>query len=521
MFLRNVKIRSKLFIAFGLFIVLMMVSSGLSIFSLDRANRGMQNILTDDYPITVKSNKLIDNFQEYVSTQQLMLMDEEGRWTGASQARLDAISQQISLLLDELSAAPLDDKSKTVIADIRDVREQYLASQHRIQAAVQSHNRQAAMQEMMTTTVNVQQAYKDKVMALIAIEDAQMLSAGEQVESDFKANRILLVALALAGIVAGCVMGLYIVRSITRPLDDAVQFAEAIAEGDLTRTIACEQRDETGVLLQALMTMKNRLQEIVQEVQNGSENISSAAAQIVAGNQDLAARTEEQASSVEQTAASMEQITATVKNTAEHTGEATKLSAGAATVVKNNGEMMNQVTQKMRVINETANRMSDIINLIDSIAFQTNILALNAAVEAARAGEHGCGFAVVAGEVRQLAQKSASSASEIRNLIEDSTGQTQEGMLLVEKANALINGMVSNVEEMDVILREIGQASREQTDGISQINSAIGLIDATTQQNSCLVEESVAAAASLNEQALHLKELVKVFRVREDDAQPA
>ena len=128
---------------------------------------------------------------------------------------------------------------------------------------------------------------------------------------------------------------------------------------------------------------------------------------------------------------------------------------------------------------------------------------------------------MVAGEVRQLAQKSASSASEIRHLIEDSTGQTQEGMQLVEKANALINGMVNNVEEMDVILREIGQASREQTEGISQINSAIGLIDATTQQNSCLVEESVAAAASLNEQALHLKEMVKVFRVREGDALPA
>lgn len=236
---------------------------------------------------------------------------------------------------------------------------------------------------------------------------------------------------------------------------------------------------------------------------------------------DLAARTEEQASSVEETAASMEQITATVKNTADHTSEATKLSAGAASIVKNNGEMMNQVTQKMRVINDTANRMSDIINIIDSIAFQTNILALNAAVEAARAGEHGRGFAVVAGEVRQLAQKSASSASEIRNLIEDSTSQTQEGMHLVEKASALINGMVDNVEEMDVILREIGQASREQTDGISQINSAIGLIDAATQQNSCLVEESVAAAASLNEQALHLKELVNVFRVREEDTQPA
>jgi len=540
MFLRNMKIRSKLFIAFGLFIVLMMVSSGLSLFSLDRANSGMQNIITNDYPITVKANKLIDHFQDFVSTQQLMLMDEEGRWAQTSQKKLDAISEQITVLLDELNAAPLNAESKNVIAGIRDVREQYLASRFRILQELQNHNRQAAMQEMMTTTVNVQQAYKAKVQALIAIEDRQMLRAGVQVESDFNTNRALLSALALIGIAAGGIMGWYIVRSITRPLNEAVQFAEAIAEGDLTRNIITTQKDETGELLHALMVMKTRLLEIVQEVQNGSENISSAAAQIVAGNQDLAARTEEQASSVEQTAASMEQITATVKNTAEHTGEATKLSAGAATVVKNNGEMMNQVTQKMRVINETTNRMSDIINLIDSIAFQTNILALNAAGVGAGervvcrgrtqrrggggaggAGEHGRGFAVVAGEVRQLAQKSASSASEIRHLIEDSTGQTQEGMQLVEKANALINGMVNNVEEMDVILREIGQASREQTEGISQINSAIGLIDATTQQNSCLVEESVAAAASLNEQALHLKEMVKVFRVREGDALPA
>ncbi|ELP2527600.1 methyl-accepting chemotaxis protein [Salmonella enterica subsp. enterica serovar Montevideo] len=496
MFLHNIKIRSKLFMAFGLFIVLMVVSSALSLFSLDRANTGMQDIITNDYPTTVKANLLIDNFNDFIIAQQLMLLDEEGRWSQSSQKELSEISQRISALLDELSRENSHDAdSQKIINEIREARQQYLESRFRILKDIQSNNRQAAIQEMMTRTVQVQKVYKDKVQELIAVQDAQMHEASVQVKEDFKNNRTLLITLALISIAAGGVMGWYIVRSITRPLDDAVRFAEAIADGDLTRHITTDYKDETGVLLQALMAMKTRLLDIVQEVQNGSESIS--------------------------TAASMEQITATVKNTADHTSEATKLSAGAASVVKNNGEMMNQVTQKMRVINDTANRMSDIINIIDSIAFQTNILALNAAVEAARAGEHGRGFAVVAGEVRQLAQKSASSASEIRNLIEDSTSQTQEGMHLVEKASALINGMVDNVEEMDVILREIGQASREQTDGISQINSAIGLIDAATQQNSCLVEESVAAAASLNEQALHLKELVNVFRVREEDTQPA
>ncbi|WP_318389845.1 methyl-accepting chemotaxis protein [Enterobacter sp.] len=516
MFLRDVKIGTKLFLAFGIFIVLMVVSSGLSLVSMNRANNGMQGIVNRDYPTTVKANQLIDKFQDFISTQQLMLLDSEGRWRDDSQKHMTEISGQITVILDDLSNTLHDSTSQKILADIRQVRQQYLESRFRILEAVKNNDSRAAIEEMLTTTLPIQKAYKAKVQELIAIQDELMRSAGSQVEQDFNTNRLLLILLALISIGVGSTMGWLIVRAITRPLVQAVDFAQTIAAGDLTHSIEVKHRDETGVLLSALMSMKSRLFEIVQEVQNGSENISSAAAQIVAGNQDLAARTEEQASSVEQTAASMEQITATVKNTSEHTTEATQLSADAATVVKNNGQMMKQVTEKMRVINETSDRMSDIINLIDSIAFQTNILALNAAVEAARAGEHGRGFAVVAGEVRQLAQKTASSAGEIRHLIESSTSQAREGMALVEKAGGLITGMVSNVEEMDTILRQIGHASREQTEGISQINSAIGLIDSTTQQNASLVEESVAAAASLSDQARHLKELVQVFRVRRE-----
>lgn len=508
---KNLKISIKLTIAFGVLITLIVLSSIFSSVNLSRANEGMQQVLFKSYPIASTAGQMMDNFYSYVAIQQLILLDDRG--SDKRKEELAKISQNITSLIDKLDNSVTDSRSKEALSDLHLIRKQFHESQARMMELLNQNNRQAAIDEMMTKTLSIQRDYREQIQTLMSIQDLDMQEVGHQVNEDYETNKVLLAILSVVSIAIGCAMGWFITISITRPLDSAVGFAQAIASGDLTQNIKIQSKDETGILLESLVDMKARLLEIVQEMQNGSESISAAAGQIVAGNQNLAARTEEQAASVEETASSMEQITSTVQNTTEHTHEATSLANNAEIAVKDNGRMMIQLTDKMRAINTSSVQMTDIINLIDSIAFQTNILALNASVEAARAGEHGRGFAVVAGEVRLLAQKSAASANDIRGLIDNSSSQAKDGMSLVEKASNQIHGMVASVQEMNALLQEIGQASREQSDGISQINSAVGQLDLMTQQNASLVEESVVAAGSLNEQAFHLKELASYFRV--------
>ncbi|MNR89013.1 Methyl-accepting chemotaxis protein II [compost metagenome] len=323
----------------------------------------------------------------------------------------------------------------------------------------------------------------------------------------------IIIAISAAALLLSIGLGIFISRSITRPLNQAVLVAQTVAGGDLTSRIEVKSKDETGQLLQALKDMNQSLVGIVDEVRGGTATIATASNQIASGNMDLSSRTEQQASSLEETASSMEELTSTVKQNADNARQANSLSLSASEIAVKGGQVVNEVVITMDGINDSAKKITDIIGVIDGIAFQTNILALNAAVEAARAGEQGRGFAVVASEVRNLAQRSAAAAKEIKTLIDDSVGRVDTGSKLVAQAGSTMTEVVDSVKRVTDIMAEIMAASEEQSAGIEQVNQAISQMDHVTQQNAALVEQAAAAADSLKDQALQLEQTVSVFKI--------
>ncbi|EZP52201.1 MULTISPECIES: methyl-accepting chemotaxis protein [unclassified Delftia] len=301
--------------------------------------------------------------------------------------------------------------------------------------------------------------------------------------------------------------------SICRPLVQARQTALTIAQGDLSQSVKVEGKDEVADLQRALDQMQQSLGSMVTQVRDASGNIATASQEIATGNQDLSSRTEQTASNVQETVASLSQLTATVQQTASSSQLANQLAASASTTATRGGDVVAQAVVSMQEITTSSRKIGDIIGLIDSIAFQTNILALNAAVEAARAGEQGRGFAVVAAEVRSLAQRSAQAASEIKALIQTSVQAVDVGVRQVEDAGKTMKEIVDSVQRVGDIIGEITAASSEQSGGIGQVNQAVGDIDRMTQQNAALVEESAAAAESLREQAARLAQVVGQFRI--------
>ena len=316
----------------------------------------------------------------------------------------------------------------------------------------------------------------------------------------------------------GIILARWLVGNINRPLQEAVALTEAIGAGDLTVQAKTARQDELGQLLNALSNMAVRLRSVIGEVREGVDAVSSAAGQIASGNQDLSARTEQTAANLQQTAASVEEMSASVTQAADTSRQANQLASTAVQAAERGGEVVQQVVVSMEQINHSSRKISDIIGVIDGIAFQTNILALNAAVEAARAGEQGRGFAVVAGEVRTLAQRSAEAAKEIKGLIEASVNNVDIGAAQVQQAGASMNEIVSSVRRVTDLIGEITASTNEQNEGFGQVNIAVSNLDQMTQQNAALVEESSAAAQSMNEQAMRLRDVVSVFNVGSETA---
>jgi len=339
------------------------------------------------------------------------------------------------------------------------------------------------------------------------------VSDGEAMKTHWATIVPFATLLGIAALLLGGGLFLMMRRWVGRPLQDLSRAVTVLAAGDLTQPCHSDQRDEIGELIRNVEGMRQRFQQMIGSVRSSVDSITTASVEIATGNQDLSARTEQTASNLQQAASSMEQITGTVKQSADSALQANQLAASAAEVAARGGSVVSQVVTTMDEINASSKKISDIIGVIDGIAFQTNILALNAAVEAARAGEQGRGFAVVASEVRSLAQRSADAAKEIKALIGASVDRVEAGSRLVADAGTTMSEIVGSVQRVSDIIGEITAASSEQSDGIGQINTAVTQLDQMTQQNAALVEESAAAAESLKDQAARLAQAVGTFRL--------
>src|SRR5450830_433209 len=414
---------------------------------------------------------------------------------------------------DKLVASGLNDGEKKILDTVAGYDQQVDTPTKEAIKLLLAFNGEEAVKLIATQIDPLQQKALLEINKLVDLQDTASMDLRSNAESS--ANKLVgaLTAIGVVVLLAGVGFSIILTRSITKPLDDAVQIAKRVAAGELSQRDAADGNDEISELLNALKEMSDNLFNIVSEVRQGTDAIAIASSEISTGNADLSSRTETQAGALEETASSMEQITATVRHNADNARQANDLVTSASNFAVQGGGEVGKVVDTMNSIKESSRKIVDIISVIDGIAFQTNILALNAAVEAARAGEQGRGFAVVASEVRNLAQRSASAAKEIKILIGDSVEKVDSGSRLVDAAGKTMKEIVTSVKHVANIMSEITAAGQEQSTGIEEVNRAITQMDEMTQQNAALVEQAAAAAESMEEQAANLAHAVSAFKL--------
>ena len=447
-----------------------------------------------------------------IRNQALILSSEPG----VNAAFNDAVQQtvdQISALQKKMEAMPLTDADRKQLEKIASLRKTVIDARNVARQLKTDGKAEDAVKAMNAQYLPAMATYIGAQKDLVKMQEQRALDLQEETEARRQTNATgILVGLAtIILVIFACTA--WLVRSIREPLDQATELAERIAEGDLSSTVATTREDEFGRLLRALAHMNESLGRMVSQVRQSTDSIATASAEIATGNNDLAQRTEKTSSNLQSTASSMDELTATVQQSADNARQASTLAANASSVAEKGGVVVKQVVATMEEINTSSRKISDIIGVIDGIAFQTNILALNAAVEAARAGEQGRGFAVVASEVRSLAQRSADAAKEIKGLIGTSVEKVESGTRLVSDAGATMGDIVQSVQRVADVIGEITSAASEQSSGIAHVNEAINTLDQMTQQNAALVEQSAAAAESLKDQAQQMAQAVSIFKV--------
>ncbi|WP_394791075.1 methyl-accepting chemotaxis protein [Rhodoferax sp.] len=509
--IRNIRIGKRLVLAFGVILLILAASTAVGVWRLQELANTTRNLATTEnekLQLAVQWRQTIE--LNWVRTRA-SAMDADTSRMPIWQAEMDKTSEITAAARKRMIEIILSDDGKKLISDIDAAREAYRGP--RAALLKRKLDGEGVMESLDKDIQPLAQAYSDSIVKLEQRQQRRYKEALATAEANASNGQSILIVGGVVAVLLSCYFAFVLSRSILVPIRQASASARLIADGDLTENVQIEGKDEAADLLLALKDMQNNLSRVVSGVRGNAEGVASASAQIAQGNNDLSARTEQQASALEETAASMEELSSTVRQNADNARQANQLAMSASTVAMQGGEVVGRVVETMKGINDSSKKIADIISVIDGIAFQTNILALNAAVEAARAGEQGRGFAVVASEVRSLAQRSAAAAKEIKTLIDNSVSQVDQGSSLVDQAGTTMTEVVSSIRRVTDIMGEISAASTEQSQGVAQVGEAVTQMDQATQQNAALVEESAAAAGSLQSQAEQLVQAVSVFRL--------
>ncbi|WP_121453983.1 methyl-accepting chemotaxis protein [Acidovorax sp. 106] len=520
--MRNIKISTRLMALIACVAMLLIALGGLSRFALQKANASMNTVYQD----RVLPLEQLGDLGYLVPRNRILVMDmllhPEPDNVQRRSAELESNVQKVSVIWAAYMNTQLTPEEKRLADGYAEKRAAYVRQGLTpAVAALKSGDRDTAQKiylEQISPLSMEMQKFADLLFQLQVDEAKAVYDAQVSRFHTFQWISTASIVLSIGLIVA---LGWAIISSVRSSMQQAQEAVNAAARGDLTYPIAVQGRDEVGELMQALAAMQSNLASVVATVRSGADGVATASSEIAQGNSDLSSRTEQQASALEETAASMEELASTVKQNADSARQANQLAVNASTVAVQGGDVVGQVVNTMKVINESSKKIADIISVIDGIAFQTNILALNAAVEAARAGEQGRGFAVVASEVRNLAQRSASAAKDIKILIDNSVTEVARGTTLADQAGTTMTEVVLAIRRVTDLIAEVSAASNEQSQGVAQVGEAVSQMDQVTQQNAALVEESAAAANSLSTQAQQLQQAVAVFKLAGSSYQAA